>query len=461
MDSQHIQRRRNIAVILAGGVGKRFGAPEPKQFLKFAGKAIIEHCIDAFEMHESIDEIVVVVHPDFVARMEEIKTRNHWKKVSQFLLGGKTRADSSWAAIDAYSHFEGINLIFHDAVRPLVSQRILTDVCEALKHQRAVDVVVPAVDTLVKVDSNGEFIQSIPNRNELRRGQTPQAFHLEVIKQAYQIAKLDPGFITTDDCGVVVRYLPDEPVSLVRGEECNMKLTNPEDSYFLEKLFQIKSTTPHTEDFSAFNDKVLVIFGGNSGIGLDMATIARNSGANVHVFSRSTNGVDVSNMCDVQKALAEVNALEGRIDYVVNSAAVLKRGDLIDWPLETIESMIRINYNGAVNTTIAAFPYLMKTKGQIMQFTSSSYTRGRAGYAIYSSTKSAVVNFIQAISEEWLEKGIRVNCINPQRTKTAMRTSNFGIEDERTLLKSEDVARISLNTLLSSFTGQVVDIKVR
>ena len=455
------QKRRNVAVILAGGVGRRFGAHEPKQFLKFAGKTIVEHCVDAFEMHGLVDEIVIVVHPYFVSRMESLKSQNKWGKVSLLLPGGESRADSSLVAIRAFQNQKNINLIFHDAVRPLVSQRIITDVCEALDHHRAVDVVVPAVDTLVCVENEGQFIQNIPNRNNLRRGQTPQAFYLEVIQEAYENALRDPEFVTTDDCGVVVKYLPTEPVFLVLGEESNMKLTNPEDSYFLEKLFQIKSTSPRNENFSDFENKVLVVFGGNSGIGLDMARIARGAGAKVYTFSRSTTGTDVASMSDVKKALAEVYEREGRIDYVVNSAAVLKRGALIDWSVETIESMIRINYNGAVNTTIASYPYLIKTKGQILQFTSSSYTRGRSGYAIYSSTKSAVVNFVQAIAEEWHDVKVRINCINPQRTKTAMRVANFGVEDEKTLLKSEDVAHISLKTLLNSFSGQVIDIKVR
>ena len=79
---------------------------------------------------------------------------------------------------------------------------------------------------------------------------------------------------------------------------------------------------------------------------------------------------------------------------------------------------------------------------------------------MYSSTKAAVVNFVQAVAEEWQQDSIRINCINPQRTKTPMRTANFGMEDEKTLLKSKDVAEISLKTLLSNFSGEVVDIKL-
>ena len=127
---------------------------------------------------------------------------------------------------------------------------------------------------------------------------------------------------------------------------------------------------------------------------------------------------------------------------------------------ECISKIIDINYNGMVNVTTASYKYLKESKGQILHFTSSSYTRGRANYALYSSTKAAVVNFVQAVAEEWQQDGIKINCINPQRTKTPMRTANFGIEDEKTLLKSEDVAKVSLKTLLSNFSGEVVDIKL-
>lgn len=114
-----------------------------------------------------------------------------------------------------------------------------------------------------------------------------------------------------------------------------------------------------------------------------------------------------------------------------------------------------------VNITISAFKYLKLSNGHILHFTSSSYTKGRAFYSLYSSTKAAVVNFVQAIAEEWDLYNIKINCINPQRTKTPMRIKNFGIEDDNTLLKSEDVANISLKVLLSNFSGEVVDIKLR
>jgi 2-C-methyl-D-erythritol 4-phosphate cytidylyltransferase len=95
----------------------------------------------------------------------------------------------------------------------------------------------------------------------------------------------------------------------------------------------------------------------------------------------------------------------------------------------------------------------------LLLYTSSSYTRGRANYALYSSTKAALVNLTQALADEWSELGVRVNCVNPERTATPMRTRAFGEEPEHTLLAAETVARASLDVLLSSLTGQVIDVR--
>ena len=126
---------------------------------------------------------------------------------------------------------------------------------------------------------------------------------------------------------------------------------------------------------------------------------------------------------------------------------------------QTICNAVNTNYMGTVNVALEAFPYLKESKGKLVFFTSSSYTRGRAFYSIYSPTKAAIVNFVQAIAQEWEPFGISVNCINPERTKTPMRVHNFGIEPDNTLLTSEQVAITTIQSLLSEFTGQVIDVK--
>lgn len=453
---------KNIAVILAGGVGSRLGYSLPKQFYKVAGKTVIEHTIDAFERNHHIDEIAVVMNPSCIDQMEGIILHNSWRKVKKLLKGGEERYMSTLSAIEAYDGPEEVNMLFHDAVRPLVSQQIIDDVVEALDRYEAVDVVVPATDTIVNVDAGGETITGIPNRGLLRRGQTPQAFRLSVIREAYHRALQDSSFQSTDDCGTVIKYMPEVPIHVVAGSESNMKLTYKEDTYLMDKLFQLHAVTMRKSDLSRMKGKVVAIFGGNSGIGEVLARMAREEGARVYSFSRSSSGTDIAIRKDVKAALQSViDDGNGKIDYVVNSAAVLYKEPLMTMAEESIDTIIDTNYRGMVNVAIAAHDYLAKSKGQLLLYTSSSYTRGRAFYSLYSSTKAAVVNFMQALAQEWDGEGIRVNVINPERTKTPMRVKNFGVEPDNTLLKAEEVAEASLNALLSDFTGQVVDVKIK
>jgi NAD(P)-dependent dehydrogenase (short-subunit alcohol dehydrogenase family) len=126
---------------------------------------------------------------------------------------------------------------------------------------------------------------------------------------------------------------------------------------------------------------------------------------------------------------------------------------------ETVYNVTEVNYLAPVLIAQEFFPHLRRTHGSMLNFTSSSYTRGRRGYSLYSSTKAAVVNLTQALADEWSDDGVRVNVINPERTGTPMRTRAFGQEPPGTLLDSEEVARRSLDVLVSGETGMVVDIR--
>ena len=149
----------------------------------------------------------------------------------------------------------------------------------------------------------------------------------------------------------------------------------------------------------------------------------------------------------------------GRIDFVVNTAGVLVRGELAETSEETIYSSTDINYLAPIFVAQEFFPHLAASCGSLLLFTSSSYTRGRSGYSLYSSAKAAIVNLTQALADEWASSGVRVNCVNPERTGTPMRTKAFGEEPPGTLLSSEEVARQSLDVLLSHLTGHIIDIR--
>lgn len=457
-------KQKNIAIILAGGIGSRLNAGIPKQFLKVAGLTVIEHTLSIFERHPKIDEIAVVVNPAYAHKIDEYAIKNGFTKLKKVLNGGVERQDSSLSAIKAYENEESCNLIFHDAVRPLLNPRIIDNIITALEKYEAVDVAISSADTIIQVDGQNRII-SIPDRKNLRRGQTPQGFRLSVIREAYRRALEDPEFVTTDDCGVVLKYLPQTDIYVVEGEEANMKLTYAEDLYLIEKLFQLKMTNLQdpvltTVEIDQLRSKTIVVFGASSGIGADLVQICKRCGAKVFGYSRSMGDVDITNVEDVRKVLAIVAEETGGVDCVVDTASILNKQPLAHMEYDIINQTIDINYRGMVNVAKESFPYLKKSRGHLLFYTSSSYTRGRMDYSIYSSTKCATVNFMQALAEEWGCFRIRVNCVNPERTKTPMRVKNFGVEDENTLLKSKDVANISAKVLASNITGQVIDIKV-
>ena len=231
---------KNIVFILAGGTGSRVGGERPKQFLPLAdGRSILEHSVDAFEMSHYIDEIVIVMHPDWMEEAKTIVKNNAWHKVKDVISGGKERWESSWNGISMYLKEDKKDMDtfywFHDAARPYVSQDIITRVAEGLKNHLAVTVAVPVTDTIYKVESlklkveRAWKVESIPKRTEYMRAQTPQAFHYLVIGPAYMRA-IEKGKIqVTDDVGILMKYNPEVEVFVVEGDEENKKITYKED----------------------------------------------------------------------------------------------------------------------------------------------------------------------------------------------------------------------------------------
>lgn len=449
------------AVILAGGVGARVGLGIPKQFLKVAGKSVIEHTLDVFETSNHISEIIIMMNPDWLKETKDLVDKAHFKKVTKILPGGSTRNETSQLALEHFSNSDIV--LFHDAVRPLIDEQILANCVSLLQEYQAVDVVIPSADTIVIVDDLG-LIQEIPPRSNFRRGQTPQGFVAGVLKDAYSKATKDPNFQATDDCSVVLKFRPDIQIATVTGSEYNMKVTEPIDLFLVDKLFQVSSLELDRRSIGerreVLAEKVAVIFGGSEGIGSALVDELSDSGVIVHSFSRSTTNTDVSRLETVSAALTSVYEQTSRIDFVINTAGVLNVGKISDQPLDDIENTISINYIGAVNVARASYEYLSKSQGHLMLFTSSSHTRGRADYSIYSSTKAAVVNLGQALADEWSGESISVNVVNPERTSTPMRFNAFGEENSATLLTAQDVASSCVDVLTTNTTGHVIDIRV-
>jgi 2-C-methyl-D-erythritol 4-phosphate cytidylyltransferase len=167
----------------------------------------------------------------------------------------------------------------------------------------------------------------------------------------------------------------------------------------------------------------------------------------------------VTDYVSLQSALGEIFRQEGRIDYVINCAGNLIRKNVDNMSLAEWDDLYRVNVSGNFYLAKALMPIWEQQKsGSLMLVGSSSYTRGRGGYAAYSSSKAALVNFCQALAEEVDCWNVKVNVASPGRVQTGLRFRNFGQEAPETLLSPDYVAERIVAALAVETTGSVFEI---
>jgi 2-C-methyl-D-erythritol 4-phosphate cytidylyltransferase len=223
----------NFAIVVAGGQGTRFGGNQPKQFLEINGIPIIIQTLRKFEQSRQIERVVAVLPAADVDEFQSLIDKFALEKVSRAVAGGKTRAQSvrnGLAAID-----EAGVVAVHDAVRPLVSSAEIDRVVVAAAESGAAILAAPVSDTIKQVED--EKIVRTVSRFELRRALTPQAFHFQILKRAYQdLEQLEAaGIDVTDDSFLVERL--NIAVTVVEGSAKNLKITTPEDLAIAEALW--------------------------------------------------------------------------------------------------------------------------------------------------------------------------------------------------------------------------------
>lgn len=213
------------AVIVAGGSGKRMGMKIKKQFIELEGKAILAHTIEAFNKCKVIDEIIVVVGKEDIAKVKtEIVSRYGYDKVIQIIEGGTERQESVYNGLMAVAK-EVQYVMIHDGARPFISQEILEKALIMTKEKHATVVAVPVKDT-IKVVNEALEVEATPNRSTLWSVQTPQSFKKELLIKAYDYAK-EKSLIVTDDSMLVEAY--GKKVHVVEGDYNNIKITTSED----------------------------------------------------------------------------------------------------------------------------------------------------------------------------------------------------------------------------------------
>lgn len=218
---------KQSVIITAGGIGKRMGGDLPKQYIPINGMPVLMHTITAFYNYNAEIQIVISLPKNFIEMWTELCLQNNFIIPHEVVGGGKERYHS---IKNALQKVRGEIVMVHDAVRPLVSKQTIINVVENAKVKGAAIPVLPMKDTLRKGTSENSQHQ---DRSEFWIVQTPQAFQLEILQNAYKIPYSNS---VTDDASLVEAM--GEDVFLTEGNEENIKITTSFDLKLVEFLLK-------------------------------------------------------------------------------------------------------------------------------------------------------------------------------------------------------------------------------
>jgi 2-C-methyl-D-erythritol 4-phosphate cytidylyltransferase/2-C-methyl-D-erythritol 2,4-cyclodiphosphate synthase len=232
---------RVCALIVAAGRGTRAGGARPKQWQILAGARIIDHTVAAFESHEQVSGIAIVLHPDDMHEAADFEMRGI--KVTS---GGAERSDSVRAGLNALPECDVV--LIHDAARPCVSAAVISDVIAALADNSGAAPGLAVTDALWT--GSGNTVTGTKDRNELFAAQTPQGFRFDEITAAHKSFTGDAA----DD--VAVARAAGITIAITAGDPDNIKITTPADftraARILENNMDIR--TGNGFDVHAFGD---------------------------------------------------------------------------------------------------------------------------------------------------------------------------------------------------------------
>ncbi len=215
------------AIIVAAGEGKRFGLS--KQFVLLGGKPILDRCLEMFEAHKKVTEIVLVLK-DVSLKKEYL---DRYRKIVAVAKGGKRRQDSVLSGFNQVDPEKSEIVLVHDGVRSLVSEDLIDRVIEAAREAGAAVPAIPVEDTIKLVEGN-EVSRTL-DREKILRVQTPQGFSYPILKAALDKAK-EENFYGTDEASLVERI--GKKVFVVQGDPKNIKITTPEDLRIAEAFLE-------------------------------------------------------------------------------------------------------------------------------------------------------------------------------------------------------------------------------
>jgi 2-C-methyl-D-erythritol 4-phosphate cytidylyltransferase / 2-C-methyl-D-erythritol 2,4-cyclodiphosphate synthase len=227
------------ALIVAAGRGVRASGPKsmiPKQYLPLGGVPMLTRAIAAFAGHPSVDDVIVVIHPEDIG-LYEVASQTFSSRLRPPVAGGAERQDSVRSGLEALAANPPDGVLIHDAARPFVEPALITRVIASLDEHAAALPCVRVTDTLT-IARGGRVTGTLP-RDELWRAQTPQGFRFDAILAAHRAAAKEASATFTDDAGIAQWFGLD--VALVEGSETNRKLTSAEDIASADELLRLRA----------------------------------------------------------------------------------------------------------------------------------------------------------------------------------------------------------------------------
>lgn len=218
----------NISLIIAGGIGNRMGQNIPKQFLTVNEKPVIIYTLEAFQKHDLIDAIAVVCLKGWETVLDSYAKQFNITKLKYIISGGECGQESIRNGVfELEKHFSEDDIILiHDAIRPLVSEKIITECIETTKKFGNAITSIPCAEAMLQTE-NGETSEKIISRDILKRTQTPQGFRLKDICSLHRDA-IEKG-ITNSIASCTLMIELGRKVYFSHGSEKNLKLTTLDD----------------------------------------------------------------------------------------------------------------------------------------------------------------------------------------------------------------------------------------
>ena len=422
-----VSNMKNIAVILAAGKGERFQTTIPKQFSKLNGIPVVIYPLEEFISSGLFYKILIVTNNlEFKSIFDKYDSN-----LVEVIPGGKVRHDSVYTAIQYAKQYSPDTITFHEAVRPLIKGGDLAPYIDLLSLY---DCVVTS-ETITDALYGGL-------REEFKLIQAPESFKFSKLYEEF-----DPTHVTT----AIYEQLKKPNIYFNTLSHPNYKITYFYDLFMLEHL--IKFSEYNKKSSISLQGRTVLLLGATGGIGGAINELLGKY-VGVKVYSPPRKELNVSD-----NFLDSLITYCPDVDIIVNCAGT-SYGDN-ESLLSHYEEIMNTNFRANV-LLINYAKYLQEENHKpinILMISSSSATKGRPGFGIYSASKSAIHSLVESQASTLAKQQIYLNCICPERVDTKLNSKIHGPANMYEVLTVEEVAKVILNYLSTDEYGKIVYLR--